>query len=194
MAEQMTLISGFYRCQNCGRDVEGVFKTRRWWLCDECWLDIVPSFDGLAETDEQRGQVEAYWSWYGEMERRHPHRRSRSRYLRYSRRRAKSYSQRSTDSYYPFCECGQRRIESSVGEPGLFGGPYLQYCPVCEARHSVESVFMMAGKIMPDRDDEEWLDLMYQSHREAFELGVLPDYWYELAANRLIGGERTDEP
>jgi hypothetical protein len=44
----------------------------------------------------------------------------------------------------------------------------------------VESVFEMAGSIMPDRDDEDWLDLLYKSQGEAFEIGVLPDYWYEL--------------
>lgn len=172
---QQELIKGFYRCQNCECDVDRVRKIRRWRLCDKCWGKIVPDsgFERPPQSEEERTQIGRFWGWYWEMERRYPPNRS------YGRRQNGNLVH-STDSYYPFCECGKRRRISPFGEPGLFGGPYLQYCSICEAKRSVESVFALAGKIMPDRDDEEWLDLLYKSHSKAFELGVLPSYWFEL--------------
>ena len=47
----------------------------------------------------------------------------------------------------------------------------------------VESTIRQADKIHSDWGDEEWLDLLYQSFPRAFELGVLPGYWYELKHN-----------
>ena len=181
MPRQIELLSGFYRCQNCGRDVDHVRRVRRWFLCDECYQKIVeptrPGYGGRL-TEELYQARDAFWRWCGEMERKHPVRRS-------WRKQPISQLERSADAYYPFCECGLARRESQIGDPGIFGGPYLKYCPICEAKRAVESVFRMAGKIMPDRDDEDWLDLMFESHPEAFELGILPDYWYELKLKKM---------
>jgi hypothetical protein len=68
----------------------------------------------------------------------------------------------------------------SIGQPGVFGGPYAQYCPTCDAKRTIESMFKMAPRLMPGRDEEEWLDVLYRSHREMFDSGLLPDYWFEL--------------
>jgi len=173
-ATQMKLISGYYRCHNCGRDVDHVHRVRRWRLCNDCYQAIV-----VPTRPDHRGELtdaiwqarEAFWTWYYEMEKKYPFHRSWSP----SRRKL----QRDADAYWPFCQCGRRRKPLPFGQPGLFGGPYQKYCPVCDARFAVEATFRLANN-MPSRDDEDWLDLLYQSHREAFILGILPDYWYEL--------------
>lgn len=40
------------------------------------------------------------------------------------------------------------------------------------------------AKMHPDWDDEDWLDQLHKVMPRAFELGVLPDYWYELKAHK----------
>jgi hypothetical protein len=182
-ASQLVLIAGCYRCDHCGRDVERTQKTRRFRLCDECWAQVVPDFEGEAFTEEQRAAIGRYWEWYWQIERRKP-----ARY-RPPKARPATPSLRLADSLYPVCECGEQRAEfgHAAEERGLFGGPFMQYCPVCQAKKDVEAIMRMAGAIHPDWDDEEWLDLLYKSHREAFALAVLPDYWYELRRKRKPG-------
>lgn len=186
---QLVLIAGYYRCQACGRDVSGVRKTRRFWLCDECWAALVaPAYEAEADWQDQGEQWQAmgtFWSWYTDMERRYP------LPLHSVNRRAKPERLRVPDDYYPLCECGRPRQVTPFGKPGLFGGPFGRYCDVCDARKSVESIVAMADKIAPARDDEEWLDLLWKSHRAAFDAGGLPDYWYELRRTQTPAGRFT---
>jgi hypothetical protein len=174
--EQLVLISGLYRCHNCDRDVAQVRKARWFRLCDRCWSEIVaptrPEHTGPL-TDELWQARERYWQWYYRMEERHPAKQNWQK----SHQPAQV---RSTDSLYPLCECGRRRRVIAIGQPGLFGGPFAQYCHECEGRHTVERLYEMAPRLMPGRDEEDWLDLLYKSHRELFESGILPDYWFEL--------------
>lgn len=179
LAIQPALITGYYRCHNCGRDVRRTRRVRRFRLCDECLAVVAIPDDLPAGSEEQLRAGGEFWAWYSDMEKRYPAKRVH----RVSARPLVAYS---LDAYWPTCECGRRRKELGRGTPGVFGGPFGRWCPVCDARQSVESLANFATKLYPDRDDEEWLDLLYQSHREAFEVGVLPDYWFELRRRRDI--------
>lgn len=117
---------------------------------------------------------ESFWRWYAQMEKRYPYP------ARGGQNRGQSPIQRNTDSYYPLCECGNRRQELGWGESGLFGGPFLPYCPTCELKQQIECAWQLAHRVILERDDEDWLDLLYRSHREAFDSGLLPGYWFEL--------------
>ena len=76
----------------------------------------------------------------------------------------------------PLCErCGcshNRRYEHGYTN-------FMLYCQKCDDELSVEAFFNHKG-IFGDDDDEQILDRIYRSHREVFERGVLPTYWYEL--------------
>lgn len=43
-----------------------------------------------------------------------------------------------------------------------------------------DAAVKMSENIHADWDDEEWLDHLIRAMPRAFELGVLPDYWFEL--------------
>lgn len=179
------LINGLYRCQNCRRDVDQVFKERRFRLCVECYEKIVISTAPGKSSDLSEAEYEArseYWGWYREMERLYP--------LARSWKRSKPLlSLARLDDFWPFCECGQPRKEYAISsEVSLFGKIRAHYCPVCETKRMVESVVGMADAIHPDWDDEEWLDFLLKAYPEAFALKVLPDYWFEL---RMIYGQKT---
>lgn len=169
-----------YYCQNCRQTVPHTQRTRRFWLCDACWAAVVPAFaqERGAATSEERAQIGAYWGWYAEMEKRYPARRSGRSGLH----AARLAPVRSTDDYWPLCECGQERPEFTHirSASSLFGRARMPYCPACSARRDVEAMQRMAGKIHPDWDDEAWLDALFQTMPAAFALGVLPDYWYML--------------
>ena len=172
---QLTLVTGYYRCQNCGRDVSHTVRVRRFRLCDECHQLLVP--DPGASTK----RVEEYWRWIFEMEQKYPVKRSWAVAERVSELRA-------ADAYYPFCECGRRRCLLGIGEAGVFGGPYGKWCPVCAVKQTVAAAFRIAQRVECDRDDEDWLDVLWKSHHDAFEIGVLPDYWFELKLKALTSG------
>lgn len=187
MTEQLALFPNRYaRCQNCGRDVVRVQRTRRFWLCDACWAEIVPTFDGVvAEGSPEQEAVRKYWIWYREMEKRYPVKRP-------VRRRHGLPDDLSVDRYWPFCRnCGARVEECEyrnyVPQYSLFGGPRRPYCARCDARLAVESIFKMSRRPdwHPDWDAEDWLDLLYQSHPQAFAVGILPEYWFELVKCNL---------
>jgi hypothetical protein len=191
------LITGYYHCDNCDRTVEHVQRTRGYWLCDECWAAIMPDWEKVeivkgdgqkrdaawyASTAAERARIEAYWNWYYDMKQRKPLPERRTRAALY-----RSYlvapALTTDDDLYPLCECGQPRqplgfMPRGVS-PGLWGGPYRQYCPVCDAKRSVEAAHQHAA-IRPEWDDEQWLDMLQKTMPEAFELGVLPDYWFRL--------------
>lgn len=182
IAEHLILIPGYYRCHNCGRTVDQVIKVRRFRLCPECYEAIVTPTSPGKSGGLTKAEYEAranFWQWYSEMERRYPLKRNwqaRPNHLMIA----------DLDSFWPWCECGQPRKEYNLSAVRtLFGGIRAKYCPVCESRRTVESVVKVADKIHPDWDDEDWLDFLARSHPEAFELGVLPAYWFELrqAAN-----------
>ena len=105
MVEQLALLNGYYRCHNCGRDVDQVHRVRRWRLCDECYAAIVePARPGetgaLLPGDELWQARENYWQWVESMERRCPSP---------ARLPGLPQQQRTADSYYPWCECGRLR-------------------------------------------------------------------------------------
>lgn len=197
--EQLELISGFYRCHACGRNVPETRQIRRWRLCPECWKRIAPA-------EENREEVRRFWEWHFEMEERYPlsgkwyrfrpvdtlpdglsfnHFDLQAASVHGSPGRFKAlnqpYEMYTADSFYPLCECGEERPEYEHGRVvSLFGKMRAPKCPTCTAKQNVESVFGMREGLHPGWDDEEWLDLLFRSHPEAFEVGVLPDYWYEL--------------
>lgn len=203
---QALLISDHYRCHNCGHDVDHTRRTRRFYLCDDCWAAIMPDWEQIevrkgqrrdaawySETAEQRAKIAAYWEWYGKMEERYP--ALGDRFFHDPHWRAKQYASWGrgakrervsvpllADDYYPLCQCGNRREELAFGSfpPGLFGGPFRSLCPVCDARKSVAVLVDMADKLHPGWDDEDWLDALSRSHPRLFELGVLPDAWFEV--------------
>jgi len=167
---QLRLFSDRYaRCQACGRDVARLRRVRRFRICDACYDRIVA----------EPGDVEAmgrFWGWYAEMVRKYPAPGS-------TRRRARVVS-RGVADYWPMCECGRERpigpFEDPAAQRSLFGPARVGRCPWCESRLAVVRIVQMARTIHPEWDDEEWLDLLWRSHREAFELGVLPELWFEL--------------
>lgn len=177
------LFPGFYRCDRCGHDVERIERYKGWRLCPRCVAAIVPSVaalrggDDTIVTETQRQENLRFVKWDS--------RRRRWRPKRYSLPGRGKPLPIVTDDYFPFCGCGGAREPNRVtSRPrGLFGGPFHHQCPTCEAKGMVESTFKMADKIHPDWDDEEWLDLLYKTFPGAFEVGVLPDYWYELSRN-----------
>lgn len=174
--KQATLISGFYRCQNCGSDVPSVSKVRRFRFCEGCYREVVePTLPGVEITDQNSPVIEArmrYWERIRSIEARHPKSKAGNK--------PKKFAPPSIDPFWPFCRrCGAKTKERLFSSArSLFGRSRSAYCPMCEAKSGVEAVFKMASTI--ERDEEEWLDVLYKSHREAFDLGVLPDYWYEL--------------
>ncbi len=191
------LIAGYYHCDNCDSTVDHVQRTRGYWLCDECWAAIMPDWEKVeivkgngqkrdpawyARTASERARIEAYWNWYYAMQERKPlSKRRRGEAL--CRPHITAAAQFVPDDFYPLCECGQPRqplgfMPRDVG-PGLFGGPFRQYCPVCECKRSVDAAYRHAA-IRPEWDDEQWLDVLQKTLPEAFELGVLPDYWFRL--------------
>ena len=56
---------------------------------------------------------------------------------------------------------------------------YADFCPRCEAEISVEALWTHRGIFGTD-DAETALDRMYKAQRKLFDMGVLPDYWFEL--------------
>lgn len=125
--------------------------------------------------------MERYWVWYGEVERRlPPHRQPANTPIA---RRDKLPA--TSDESYPYCECGEMRRPNVHArlhrrQLSLFGGPFLDLCPVCNAKRQVESYAKTAMWLHRDWDAEEWFDLLWTAIPEAFELGVLPGYWFEL--------------
>jgi len=180
---QLYLIPGFYRCDDCGRTVDRVRPTRRFRLCDDCYDRIVPEFRPGAKVGPDSPEQQAmtrYWEWYGDMEERVPPRRRPGHAARI---RPTGRIARSTNQLFPLCDCGQRRETISFvsrAEGGLFGGPFLNECRTCRMKREIEEHARASSWLHPDWDDEEWLDLLYKFIPEAFELRILPDYWYEL--------------
>lgn len=168
----------FARCDNCGRDVRRVVRVRRWRLCEHCRAEILPGGSG------DRAAVERFWDWVYRMEQRDPTPISTAPVRR-------TEAVRSVESYWPFCECGALRPASSLNlspQLSIFGPARVGKCRRCEARSTVESVVRLADTLHPDWGDEDWLDLLYRSHRGAFEIGVLPDYWFELRRRAWLDG------
>lgn len=180
----MRLISGFYCCDDCGRLCDRLRKTARFRLCDACWERVVPDIPAGVTVPDGSPEQEAiarYAEWREGMERRMPPRRSPGHA---ARSRPLGGVALTADEFYPVCACGGRRRERMRGprssRSGLFGGPFFDLCPVCDARRQVEGHVRAAGWLHPEWDDEEWLDLLWKVMPEAFELGVLPGYWFEL--------------
>lgn len=194
-AGQLSLIAGVFRCDDCGALVERLHRTRRFRLCDACYERVVPVLpeDGrIVHGSPVHEAIRRYWEWFEEMEKRVPRRREPGHNAKTRRPGA---MESTSDRYYPLCACGRPREPLAFGGPGcqrgLFGGPFAHECPVCEARHSVESHYRGASSLHPDWDDETWLDLLYRVMPRAFELGVLPGYWFAL---RYPGIVRQESP
>ena len=185
------LFPGFYRCDRCRRDVEHVDRYRGWRLCPRCVEAIVPSVSALRGGDNTiRPEKERYENMmYVEWD----ERRRKYQPKRYaSAHKPKAGPLRKTDAFHPLCDCGREREALSFVRPeeaGLFGGPFMKECPVCRARREVEDTVKATSWLHPEWDDEEWLDLLYKVIPGAFDLGVLPDYWYELRRNDPNGAK-----
>lgn len=79
----------------------------------------------------------------------------------------------------PYCErCGSAHSRLYEMLPGRVD--YWSKCQRCADEESVEALWRHRG-IFGDDDVETILDRIYKSHRELFERGVLPDYWFKLA-------------
>lgn len=173
---QLCLITGFYVCDNCGQLCDRLRKSRRIRLCDDCYDRIVPRVVGtmVAHGSPEQQAMERYWVWYSEMERRlPPHRQPVNTPI--TRR---DELPTSSDEAYPY---GTRRKNTHPRRQlSLFGGPFFDLCPICNAKRQVESYVKSAMWLHRGWDDEEWLDLLWTVMPEAFELGVLPGYWFEL--------------
>lgn len=172
-AQQLPLLAGYYRCQHCGATVDHVQRERRWWLCDACHTAIVPDFE-IVTTEAERERNRQYFAWREEMERRYP--------AVYVPPRSHVARVPSIDDVWPFCACGAERRESRFGRQGisLFGGTRQQYCPVCEAKREIESVYGMMLHLHDEWDDEDWLDYLERHYADTFAVGVMPDYWFRL--------------
>jgi hypothetical protein len=80
---------------------------------------------------------------------------------------------------FPIClRCGKPHTNWKISL-------WSNHCQRCEDEMSVESFFDLLPKIKPGRDVEDYLDDIYRSHRGLFDRGVLPDYWFVLAAHSL---------
>lgn len=197
VAEQLTLFADRFRCDDCGGLVERLRKTRRFRLCDACYERVVPVFAPDERIQAGSPEWEAnrrYWEWYDEMEQRVPRRVEPGHA---ARARKPAAPQRTPDELYPLCDCGRPRevntIGRMMGRGGLFGGPFHRECAVCEARGQVEGVVDFMSGIHPEWDDEDWLDHLWRVFPKAFEVGVLPDYWYELRRRLPVkGGVATE--
>lgn len=177
VATAQDLIAGYFHCDHCGQTVDRVHKERRFWLCDSCFEVNVPQIDPTVKVQSGSPEQEAitrYWEWFGGMEERHP--------SRYRPPRKPTERQRLADAYFPVCDCGSKRETVRFGRnpAGLFGGPFMRECEVCRIKREVEHNVAVTSWLHPEWDDEEWLDLLYKVMPRAFELRVLPDYWYEL--------------
>jgi hypothetical protein len=79
----------------------------------------------------------------------------------------------------PYCErCGCAHDRQYEMLPGRLD--YWSKCQRCADEESVEALWRLKG-IFGNDDAEAILDRLYKSHRELFERGVLPDYWFELS-------------
>ncbi|NJL53928.1 hypothetical protein HC928_01395 [bacterium] len=79
----------------------------------------------------------------------------------------------------PYCErCGAAHDRYYEILPGR--GDYWSKCQRCADEESVEALFRHRGIFGRD-DVESIMDRLYKSHRELFDRGVLPDYWFSLA-------------
>lgn len=185
MASQPSLIPGYFRCDRCGGDAERVTRYRRFRFCPACVEEIVPSAaparggDGVIRTEEERDENRRFWDWYWDV----GHDLRPTKYHPPGRGAVEPV--RSSDAFYPLCDCGRPRAVNEIGRAhggggGLFGGPFNRECPYCEARGQVERAVAFTARIHPEWDDEDWLDHLYRVFPEAFRVGVLPDYWYEL--------------
>jgi hypothetical protein len=174
---QLALFVNCYaRCDSCGHDVQHLNRVRRFRVCDACLHAYSPTFDGYAENAEQRAEVSRYWGWYSAMERRLPSR------LPIYRPRV-SHLRRSLSEFIPECPvCGRVRSESAIvitSEMSIFGRP--RQCDYCWQRGLITSAHRLMSLSHPDWDDEDALDWLYQHYPQAFTMGILPSYWYELA-------------
>lgn len=78
----------------------------------------------------------------------------------------------------PICRrCGAGHNRTMELLPGMV--QYHDTCQRCADETTVESFFRHRGVFGGD-DIEGIMDRLYASHRELFERGVLPDYWFEL--------------
>lgn len=73
----------------------------------------------------------------------------------------------------PVCErCGTALTAFGMAD-------YQAYCPRCKAEMAVETFWRHRG-IFGNDDVETILDRIQKSHAWVFEMGVLPDYWFQL--------------
>ena len=167
----------YARCQNCGRGVDKLYRVRRFRVCAECYAQIVPPFE-RAETPEQVGRMAEFWDWYGDMDKRYP-----TKLPLFHRRVMPA---RSVVEFMPECPvCGRVRDEFAPAQDlSLWGKP--RQCAYCAMRGQMSSAFRLLFLTHPTWDDEDALDWLYQHYPQAFQLGILPDYWFEMRRLTLL--------
>lgn len=208
MSSQMPLPGAWLTCPVCGRRVTVLGQWspfRRQAVCRDCshahpwpmgWVDEGGAWreDAPAEIREQQIVM---WEWlqdaaagcreiaerglaWGEMPacRQHPRadcprcgRRVNTGARRYLSWRSEVLPQQLS---LPVCRrCGRAHNRHTLG------GLVADICERCEAEESVETYFRLRG-IFGDADAEAVLDRLYASRPDLFDVGVLPDYWFEL--------------
>jgi len=176
----MRLFPNVYACcQNCGRGFDQLYRVRRFRVCAECYARIVPPFE-RAQTRDEVLRMGEFWDWFSQMEERYPVPKPVRRHLR--------NWQDETDigAFYPLCrQCGAETPEYDFAleyRVSLFGKPRAAFCPRCSAEMELETIYRHLTRDHPEWDDEDCLDWLYQSrfYRAMFEIGVLPDFWFEL--------------
>ena len=114
------------------------------------------------------------------LELRNPIRRSRMRQFNVMAWKAQQALQ-VHQARLPYCErCGCAHDRAYEMLPGRVD--YWTKCQRCADEEAVESFWNMLG-IFGGDDDEAILDRIYKSHKELFDRGVMPDYWFKLKGN-----------
>lgn len=113
------------------------------------------------------------------LELRNPIRRSKAhKYQQWHTAARENLSHRQME--LPICtRCGAGHTRFYDMGAGMIG--YKSKCQRCDDEMAVEALFNGRTAIFGG-DDEGALDRIYASHRELFERGVLPDYWFTLLA------------
>ncbi len=88
----------------------------------------------------------------------------------------------------PTCErCGCAHARWYEMLAGI--GDYWSHCQRCADELAVEALWRHRALFGND-DVESVMDRVYRSHKDLFERGVLPDYWFTLMMSDTAGGEQ----
>jgi hypothetical protein len=128
-----------------------------------------------------------FWDWYGAMEKQYP-----TPIPVYRPRQTQL--QRNVAEFVPECPvCGRVRDEFAPAQDiSLWGKP--RQCQYCAMRGQMRSAFRLMFLSHPTWDDEDALDWLYQHYPQAFQLGILPNYWFEMRRLTPVVGDAASPP